>query len=79
MGKTTVLYQTVRHLLKHVEPQQVWWLRMDHPLLLQMPLGTLVRAVLDASAATTDRPTYLMLDELVYAAGLGSMAKDLLR
>ena len=68
VGKTTVLYQTVRHLLKHVEPQQVWWLRMDHPLLLQMPLGTLVRAVLDASAATTDRPTYLMLDELVYAA-----------
>lgn len=68
VGKTTVLYQTVRHLLARVEPQRVWWLRMDHPLLLQIPLGELVRAILDASAATTDCPTYLMLDELVYAA-----------
>ena len=68
VGKTTVLYQTVRHLLERVEPQRVWWLRMDHPLLLQMPLGELVRAILDASAATTDCPSYLMLDELVYAA-----------
>lgn len=68
VGKTTVLYQTVRHLLERVEPQRVWWLRMDHPLLLQMPLDELVRAILDASAAATDCPSYLMLDELVYAA-----------
>ena len=68
VGKTTVLYQTVRHLLgAGVEPSQVWWLRLDHPLLIQADLGVLVRALLDSCDATTERPVYLMLDELVYA------------
>ena len=65
VGKTTVLYQTVRHLLDQgVAPERIWWLRMDHPLLIQRSLGDWVRAVLDA---TSELPAYLMLDELVYA------------
>ena len=69
VGKTTVLYQTVRRLLAHgVEPVRVWWLRLDHPLLLRFSLGDLVRAALVASGASAERPTYLMLDELVYAS-----------
>ena len=68
VGKTTVLYQTVRRLLEAgVEPERTWWLRLDHPLLLRVDLGTQVRAVLDFCEATAERPAYLMLDELVYA------------
>ena len=57
VGKTTVLYQTVRRLLNAggIEAQRLWWLRLDHPLLLQMDLGDLLRSVLSASAATTAR------------------------
>ena len=67
VGKTTALYQTVRHLIAEgVEPGRIWWLRLDHPLLLQENLGDLVRAVLDTSHATPDAPVFLMLDELVY-------------
>lgn len=68
VGKTTVLYQTVRHLLRAgVEPSRVLWFRLDHPLLIQADLGVLVRALLDSLDATAERPAYLMLDELVYA------------
>ncbi len=67
VGKTTALYQTVRHLIDvKVLPSRIWWLRLDHPLLLQESLGDLVRAVLGASNATPERPVFLMLDELVY-------------
>lgn len=67
VGKTTALYQTVRHLLDSgVDPSRIWWLRLDHPLLLQERLDNLVRAVLGASGVSADQPTYLMLDELVY-------------
>lgn len=68
VGKTTVLYQTVRALLKEGVPtDRLWWLRMDHPLLIQWELGELVKAVLSWSKATSERPAFLMLDELVYA------------
>ena len=68
VGKTTVLYQTVRHLIDQgVPPSLIWWLRMDHPQLMQLDLGWLVRGVLDAVDASPAQPVYLMLDELVYA------------
>jgi len=67
VGKTTALYQTVRHLIAAgVAPTRIWWLRLDHPLLLQENLGDLVRAVLSTSHASPDAPVFLMLDELVY-------------
>jgi hypothetical protein len=67
VGKTTALYQTVRHLIAaDVEPTRIWWLRLDHPLLLQENLGDLVRAVLSTSLAGPDAPVFLMLDEIVY-------------
>jgi len=67
VGKTTALYQTVRHLLTAgIAPTRIWWLRLDHPLLLQENLGELVKAVLEASNATPEEPVFLMLDELVY-------------
>ena len=68
VGKTTVLYQTIRHLLAQgIDPQRIWWLRMDHPFLMPADLGSLVRAVLHVGGAAAERPVYLMLDEIVYA------------
>lgn len=69
VGKTTALYQTVRHLLDSgIDRSRIWWLRLDHPVLLQESLGDLVRAVLSASSATLGQPVFLMLDELVYTS-----------
>lgn len=68
VGKTTVLYQTVRRLIDAgLDPRRIWWLRMDHPLLLQEDLGQLVRSVVEYCDASLDSPVFLMLDELVYA------------
>jgi predicted AAA+ superfamily ATPase len=68
VGKTTVMYQTGRHLLQDgLDPDRLWWLRLDHPVLLREDLGALVQFVLETAYATSDDPLYLMLDELVYA------------
>ncbi len=58
------MYQTVKHLLAEGVPRQrLWWLRLDHPLLMEIPLGELVRSIF----TTTADPAYLFLDELTYA------------
>lgn len=66
VGKTTAMYQTVRHFLeKHVPRQGIWWLRLDHPLLMGVPMGTLVKSAI--RTATPEAPVYLFLDEITYA------------
>lgn len=68
VGKSTVLYQTVRRLITAGVPaKRLWWLRLDHPLLMQMPLGELAKLVLEGSKARTDAPVFLFCDELAYA------------
>ena len=68
MGKTTVLYQTVSRLLGNgVDSSRIWWLRLDHPVLLREDLGELVRLAVESCGAAPDDPVYMMLDELVYA------------
>jgi predicted AAA+ superfamily ATPase len=74
IGKTTSMYQTVRELLTTGVPSsRLWWLRLDHPLLMQIPLGDLVRSVIDIegseiiSPPTRENPLYLFLDELTYS------------
>lgn len=68
VGKTTAMYQTVRHLLAAgVEPRRLWWMRLDHPILLGKSLDELVRFAREQGGATERRPVYLLLDELVYA------------
>ena len=67
VGKTTCLYQAVRGLLRSGVPApRIWWLRLDHPLLLQLDLGTLVSFVRDRDA-DPDEPAFVFLDELTYA------------
>jgi predicted AAA+ superfamily ATPase len=67
-GKTTVMYQTVRNLIKDgVNRKNIWWLRLDHPLLLDMSLGSLVQYIIALRKATADNPVYLFLDEITYS------------
>ena len=51
VGKTTVLYQTVARLLAAgIERDRIWWLRLDHPLLMDVPLGEIVQSMIAFSA-----------------------------
>lgn len=68
VGKTTVMHQTVQQLLSRgVAANKLWWLRLDHPLLLGTHLGELVKEIVGVTEATPSDPTYLFLDELTYA------------
>lgn len=66
VGKTVAMYQTVQELLTQgVDPDRLWWLHMAHPLLINMPLGILVKQL--CSKATVIKPTFVFVDELTYA------------
>ena len=68
VGKSTVMYQTVQKLIDAgISINKLWWLRLDHPLLMQISLGTLVRFIVNVSNASEDNPAYVFLDELTYA------------
>lgn len=68
VGKSTSMYQTVRRLLAAgVDPNRLWWLRLDHPLLMRVPLNVLVEFALTRSGAAAEKPVFLFLDELTYA------------
>ena len=69
VGKTTVMYQTVQHLIADagIEPERLWWLRLDHPLLIDQSLGHLLQEIQRVSGATTERPTFVFLDEITYS------------
>lgn len=70
VGKTVVMQQAVRGLLaRGVPPRRIWWLRLDHPELAAVPLGTLVEVVLAVAkqmetTASPELPLYLFLDEV---------------
>jgi predicted AAA+ superfamily ATPase len=68
VGKTTVMYQTIRHLLDAGVPSWgTWWFRLDHPVFIDVSLGDVVRGLLtDGTGRATD-PCFVFLDELVYA------------
>ena len=69
VGKTTVMFQTVKHLLNEGIPAwKLWWFRLDHPILLRMPLGEILQTMLKTVGPVTyEEPAYVFLDELVYA------------
>lgn len=67
VGKTTVMYQTVRALLgQGVPANRLWWLRLDHPILLQSSMEDLVRHILRETSASSSAPVFLFFDELTY-------------
>lgn len=66
VGKSTAMYQTVRKLIENGVPAgHIWWLRLDHPLLINAPLDQLVRSI--SRTGTPSDPVYLFLDEITYA------------
>ena len=68
VGKTTVMYQTVQHLLNSkVPPHKIQWVRLDHPVLMSLDLDVVVTEAMKLSKASNKQPLYLFLDELVYA------------
>ena len=69
VGKTTLMYQTVERLIAEgIDHRKLWWLRLDHPLFIEYPLGELCRDIVKECGATTHDPVYLFLDELTYAS-----------
>jgi len=68
VGKTTCLYQTVRHMIKEgIPPSEIWWLRLDHPLLMDIPLDALMRVVLRNRSKDSKLPRFVFLDEVTYS------------
>jgi hypothetical protein len=68
IGKTTVMYQIVRRLLRSGIPaSRLWWFRLDHPLLLQADLGSLIRIAQERANAAPEAPVFVLLDEVTYA------------
>jgi len=68
VGKSTSMYQTVQNLMEAGVPKKrLWWLRLDHPLLMQLPLDGLATWVINLAKATGEQPAFLFLDELTYA------------
>lgn len=67
VGKTTAMYQCVKGLMRHGVPaNRLWWFRLDHPLLMGVPLDRIVKSL--APLARAEAPVFVFLDELVYAA-----------
>lgn len=69
VGKSTVMYQTVKELLANGIPaRRLWWVRLDHPLLMDWPLGQMLQKIIEDSEATPESPAFVFLDELTYAS-----------
>lgn len=66
VGKTVAMYQTVRRLLPN-ETLRMWWMRLDHPVLMLRRLDELVKFAMQNGKASRESPIYLFLDELNYA------------
>ena len=68
VGKTSMMYQVVSRLLASgVSPRRICWMRLDHPMLMNQPLGDLVRGTGFVRKASADEPHFLFLDEVSWA------------
>ena len=62
------MYQTVRQLLdRQISADRLWWLRLDHPLLIDWSLGDMLQQIVNITRATVDEPAFVLLDEITYA------------
>lgn len=68
VGKTVAMYQTIDQLIKNgVEPDRLWFLRLDHPLLMHYELGGWAKSLIKNFSGSAQRPIYLFLDEVNYS------------
>ncbi|MBI2266579.1 MAG: ATP-binding protein, partial [Armatimonadetes bacterium] len=75
MGKTTILLQIVRQLLKSTTAQAICYLRLDDPDLAGQPLGRLVD-LYRKSCRSPNRLAYLLLDEVHGSPGWAQQMKS---
>lgn len=68
VGKTVGMHQTIQALIEaDVAPDRLWFLRMDHPLLMDYQLNGWATSLLRRYGGSTDNPLYLFLDEINYS------------
>ncbi len=62
------MYQTVRNLLHYGVPKEsIWWLRLDHPILMRFSLDQLCSMIMDRVRDKGFDFVYFFFDELTYA------------
>ena len=68
VGKTVAMYQTIDQLIKNgVSSNRLWFLRLDHPLLMHYHLGGWAKSLIRTYHGTADSPLFLFLDEVNYS------------
>lgn len=68
VGKTVGLYQTIDNLIKNgIAPNRLWFLRLDHPLLMHYELGPWAKSLIRNYRGTPESPLFLFLDEVNYS------------
>ena len=68
VGKTVGMHQTIQALIDEgVQPNRLWFLKLDHPLLMDYELNGWAKALINNYGATPEKPLYLFLDEINYS------------
>lgn len=68
VGKTVAMYQTIQRLMdKGIPANRLWFLRLDHPLLMHYELNGWAKALIRRFDGTNENPLYLFLDEVNYS------------
>jgi len=68
VGKTVSMHQTIQSLLEQrVAADRLWFLKMDHPLLMDYELDGWVKALINNYRASEKNPLYLFIDEINYS------------
>lgn len=66
VGKTTLLHQTIKLLLRVVQPKHILYLLLDHPQISQLTILELVTQFRSHFALHRSTKVYLFLDEVQY-------------
>jgi len=68
VGKTVGMHQAIQALIEHgVQPNRLWFLKLDHPLLMDYELNGWAKALISNYGASAENPLYLFLDEINYS------------
>jgi len=71
VGKTVSMHQTIQALIAYgIKPDRLWFLKLDHPLLMDYELNGWAKALINNYRAAPDDPSYLFLDEINYLRGI---------
>lgn len=79
IGKTTLLKQTITHLIEHrkITPSQILYVSMDDYLLADASILSILEAFRQIQSLSFDTPVYLFLDEITYQKNYEQQLKNL--